>query len=508
MENRRFTAPHRLIVLAVILFSTTLFAHAQTFLGTAGDGLWSNPNNWENGLMPSGENASVYLGADVVIDMNVSIHFLTYYDYYSITIQEGKRFAVSGSFEWYKGGDIILEDGAQLVYDEDLPLKVMKHIKAYDADTHMWNLISSPVMTEVEPSLENGFLTEPETGYALYTYDAPNQEWINFKDAPFALTNGYSYLYANALDTTVLFDGKAMGSANPVGIDLSYYPSNDALAGCNFVGNPMPCNAFVDRSYYVISEASNSLIAIAHSSCTDIPPCKGIVVDASYNYETMYFQREQDDLQATGGYLEITTAKSSAPNLVLDQALLSFNEGDDLNKYVLFEHTPQVYFTKDNKELGILSVDSVDMQPLKFKATENGSYTLHFNLKNLSLTYLYLWDNLTGNKVDLLANPNYIFSANTTDYASRFRLVFNPHYGVEEYENDVFAYYANGEIVINGVETCHGASLQIIDMMGRVVVTHVGDAMNHVSTSGWAKGVYVLRLSTTDGVRTQKMVIQ
>ena len=509
MTKISFTFPKR-VVLTMVFSMMIALVHAQvfTFNGSGDDALWSNPNNWEDGLMPSGENASVYLSADVVIDKNVSIQFLTYNGHYNVTIQEGKIFAVSGTIEWYKGGDIILEDGAQLIYDEDLPLKVMKHIKAYDAADHIWNLISSPIMVEVTPSLENGFLTEPETGYALYAYDAPSHEWVNFKDSPFMLLNGHSYLYANALDTTLLFDGKAMGSANPVGIELSYYPLNDDLAGCNFVGNPMPCNAFVDRSYYVISEESNSLIAIAHSSGTDIPPCKGIVVDATYNYEMMYFQREQEYLQATGGYLEITSATASEPTKVLDQAILSFNEGDDLNKYVLFEHTPQVYFTKDNKELVILSVDSVDMQPLKFKTTENGDYTLHFSLKNLNLTYLYLWDNLTGNKVDLLSTPQYTFNAKETDYASRFRLVFNPHYGVEEYTNDVFAYYANGEIIINDVETQNFASLQIIDMMGRVVVTHVGDAMNRVSTSGWAKGVYVLRLSTTHGVRTQKMVIQ
>jgi hypothetical protein len=86
-------------------------------------------------------------------------------------------------------------------------------------------------------------------------------------------------------------------------------------------------------------------------------------------------------------------------------------------------------------------------------------------------------------------------------------LVFDPHYGVGEYENDVFAYYANGEIVINDVETCHGASLQIIDLTGRTVVS-MGDVSGNVSTSGWAKGVYVLRLNTTDGVRTQKIVVE
>ena len=504
MTKNRFTF-HKCVILTIFsLMATLVQAQVFSFNGNGGDALWSNPNNWEDGLMPTLGNANVYLGADVVVDKNFSIQFLSYYDSYNITIQEGKRFVVNGTIEWYKGGDIILEDAAQLVYDEDLPLKVMKHIKAYDAATHMWNLISSPIMNEVTPSLENGFLTEPETGYALYAYDAPSQEWVSFKDSPFMLFNGYSYLYANALDTTLLFEGKAMGSAVPAGIDLSYYPENGSLAGCNFVGNPMPCNAFADRSYYVVNEESNSLIAIPQSSNTIIPPCKGIIVDATFNYEMMFFQRQQPGQQSTNGYLEITAAKSSAPNLVLDQALLSFNPGDDLNKYALFEHSPQVYFTKDNKDLAILSIDSMGVQPFKFKALENDSYTFHFELQDLNPEYLHLIDNMTGANIDLLTTPQYTFNAKTTDYASRFKLIFDPHYGVGEYGNDVFAYYANGEIVINDVETCH--ALQIIDMTGRVIMKR--DAMNRVSTSGLAKGVYVLRLNTTDGVRTQKMVIQ
>ena len=209
-------------------------------------------------------------------------------------------------------------------------------------------------------------------------------------------------------------------------------------------------------------------------------------------------------------YLEITAAKSNAPTLVLDQALLSFNPEDDLAKYALFENSPKVYFTKDGKDLAILSIDSVDVQPLKFKAFENGTYTLHFELKQLSPIYLHLIDNITGANIDLLTTPNYTFNATTSDYASRFKLIFDPHYGIEEddpsTDSGTFAYYANGEIVINDVEACHGASLQIIDMTGRVIMKR--DAINRVSTSDWAKGIYVLRLTTPHGVRTQKMVIE
>ena len=197
---------------------------------------------------------------------------------------------------------------------------------------------------------------------------------------------------------------------------------------------------------------------------------------------------------------------------MLDQALLSFNEGDDLAKFSLFEDAPKVYFSNDNKDLGILSIDSVIMQPLKFKVEKNGNYTLHFEISNNDLDYLHLIDNMTGDNIDLLTTPNYSFSAKTTDYASRFKLVFDPHYGIEEdgpsTGSGTFAYYANGEIIINDVETCHGASLQMVDMTGRTVWSETINNRDGVHTvSTMSPGIYVLRLNDGNTIRTQKMVI-
>jgi hypothetical protein len=67
-----------------------------------------------------------------------------------------------------------------------------------------------------------------------------------------------------------------------------------------------------------------------------------------------------------------------------------------------------------------------------------------------------------------------------------------------------FAYYANGEIHL--VETQDFASLQIIDMLGRVVMQ--GDAINRVSTSGMTPGVYILKINDKNEIRVQKIVIE
>ena len=114
---------------------------------------------------------------------------------------------------------------------------------------------------------------------------------------------------------------------------------------------------------------------------------------------------------------------------------------------------------------------------------------------------LHLIDNLTGADIDLLQNPSYSFEARTTDYASRFKLVFATG---ETEGNGNFAFISNGEIILTGV---NGHSvLQIIDMNGRVLSSC--NATNRIGTDGLAAGVYVLRLINGDDVKTQKMVIE
>ena len=91
-----------------------------------------------------------------------------------------------------------------------------------------------------------------------------------------------------------------------------------------------------------------------------------------------------------------------------------------------------------------------------------------------------------------------------TDYTSRFRLLFKADENGASANAANFAYIQNGEIVVFG--GAGAAYLQVTDMTGRVVYS--GDAINRVSTNGFVSGVYVLRLITSDGVKTQKIVIE
>ena len=115
---------------------------------------------------------------------------------------------------------------------------------------------------------------------------------------------------------------------------------------------------------------------------------------------------------------------------------------------------------------------------------------------------MHLIDNLIGTDIDLLQTPNYSFEAKTTDYESRFKLVFST-YVPEPFEglDQPFAFISNGEIIVNGE-----GMLQVIDMTGRIIFSR--DGVHTVSTNNWmTPGVYVLHLINGEKMKIQKIVI-
>jgi hypothetical protein len=268
------------------------------------------------------------------------------------------------------------------------------------------------------------------------------------------------------------------------------------LNGFNLVGNPFACNAIVDKDYYVVNESNVSLPEPDHV----IAPCESVIVQASENNASVTFTKVSPAKEAKSTNcidLVVMQNKNS-----IDRARVRFGDGENLEKFNLEGQHTQISFPYNGQDFAAIYANGKSELPLKFKASENGTYTFSVETGNLDLVYLHLIDNLTGNDVDLLVAPNYTFEAKTTDYASRFKLVFVSACEDTDSNNENFAFFNDGNIIIRQEGT-----LQIVDMTGRVVVSHSG-GIQSVSTAGMAAGVYVLRLITADYVKTQKIVIE
>ena len=121
------------------------------------------------------------------------------------------------------------------------------------------------------------------------------------------------------------------------------------------------------------------------------------------------------------------------------------------------------------------------------------------------MTYLHLIDNMTGADVDLLATPSYTFDARTTDYASRFKLVFKAGTGIDENTTtESFAFFNGSEWTVSNQGE---ATLQVVDMLGRIVNTQTinGNATININETA---GIYMLRLVNGDNTMIQKIVVR
>jgi hypothetical protein len=143
---------------------------------------------------------------------------------------------------------------------------------------------------------------------------------------------------------------------------------------------------------------------------------------------------------------------------------------------------------------------------IRFESVKDTEYTMRWSTRNGEFSYLHLIDNLTGADVDCLTTDEYRFSASTSDYKSRFRLVFG-YTGLEEDTeadaNESFAFMMGDELVVTG----EGA-LQVFDVTGRMIANQeLHGVQTTVSLPNAANGVYVLRLTEGKQSRIQKMVI-
>ena len=426
-----------------------------------------------------------------------------------MTVTENNTLTITGTMSNDNAENLILENGAQLIHSsEGVKATVKKTIAPYTANDNGWNFIASPVTESITPNTDNGLIANE---YDLYYYDEPAHYWRNYvsHSDDFAIEHKKGYLYANGTETTLQFEGTLAPSGSPASTDnLSH--SAETLIGFNLVGNPFACNATVDKDCYVIS---GRRVVLAETNPT-LAPCEGVMVKADSDQSTATFTKANGAKgNGKGKSLDLVVTEggvSAGPtHAILDRARVRLGEGTNMEKFNLDDEHTQISFRNNGHDFAVAYNDGQNELPLNFKAAENGTYSIGIEHNSLDLDYLHLIDNMTGDDIDLLQQTEYTFTAKTTDYASRFRLVFVPNCEDAVGDDGAFAYISNGEIVFvgNAVGNAGTTSLQVMDMTGRVVVS-VGGHTRCVPTTGIPTGVYVLRLINGHNVRTQKIVIE
>jgi len=207
------------------------------------------------------------------------------------------------------------------------------------------------------------------------------------------------------------------------------------------------------------------------------------------------------------GYVRLVLRKegtsSDQETVVADRAYLRMNEGATLEKMSTRGAHSQLYFENGGRRYAVANNEASNGAMPLYLDKADGTYSIEATLLNAECDYLHLVDNLKGNDIDLLKTPKYTFKANATDSENRFKLMFKASGSTVSYES--FAYFNGSEWVI---ENDGEATLQVIDVLGRMLRSETVSGNATTNLPELSAGVYVLRLVNDGNLKVQKIVVE
>ena len=385
-----------------------------------------------------------------------------------------------------------------------VPEQYTLHITGY-TNNGGYYLIASPIGT-VNPTEVTNMITPNDSDnnrtYDLYRFQqdpSDGLEWRNYRQGVFDLEVGKGYLYAHRTDVDLVFTGSAI-SESTYEVPLTKVAASAGLEfpDWNLVGNPFAEIAHIAEGHpFYTLDVSGAYTLVSDGSQT-IESMQGVFVVAGENEDHITFVKGEPSAKSPKVTLNVSNGTESG---VIDRAIVCFGETRQMPKFQFDRNSTKVYIPMEGKEYALVRGEEMGELPVNFKAESNGTYSLNFSSEIVEFAYLHLIDNKTGNDVDLLKTPSYSFESKTTDYESRFKLVFATG---DNSNDDNFAFFSNGSFVINNEGE---AELQVIDVMGRILSSETINGCTNVNVNG-AAGVYMLRLINGDNVKVQKVVVK
>lgn len=275
-------------------------------------------------------------------------------------------------------------------------------------------------------------------------------------------------------------------------------------------------------SYYVASGSNNGAYASRY-----LHSHQGFFVKMGSN-ETLTFSEDmtvlRKDIGTSGSYRDDSRPAYPLVNLFLtsdkgcsDVCVVEFNRpewGGATKLRDMYSGNGLFYAAHDDGNYAALfATPEAERIPLKFEAKDEtgDTYTLSWNTANGDFNKLYLVDNMTGVKFDMLRNSSYSFQGKKSDYWSRFHITFGVT-DINEHDEDddgnttgsTFAFYDGTQWVIAG-----GGTLEMIDLQGRILYsTTLGrNGQARINLPKVATGMYLLKMTNDLETKVQKVIV-
>lgn len=472
--------------------------------------LFSSAGNWANDNFTSaaGTNAPNSASAIVFIDANctipvktggVTIGTLVVSSGKTLTVSNGEVLNVTKVDNTGTASRLVLNDGAQLIIPQNTGVKaiVKKTTAASTAKTtNNWYAIASPVNNVAISSFAQGT-------HNVYRYDEVESEWEEYRDSHNIfnnLDNGRGYLYRS---TTANIEFAGDVNTGKYTYPLTYTTTAGDHKGFHLIGNPYPHiiykgtgtaieNTYVEDGFYKL-KADGTWLA-SNDNSTAINVNEGILVQAksTVNGQNLtILDKTASGAKAGNDKIMFTVANAD----YTDVSYVLFKEGRGLNKV---DHRnadiPMLYVINEGEKFGIADMpDNTSVINLGFEAKTMGQYTLSIKANGM-FSYLHLVDKMTGNDIDLLAEPTYSFVGAPTDNANRFTVNLSYNTG-----DDIFAFQNGDDVIVSGK-----GELQVFDVTGRLMMRKNINGVETCHVANLQTGVYIFRLNE----KSQKILIK
>ena len=405
-------------------------------------------------------------------DNTGSFDFYFYSEEYSHWINF-KREGKSGFYDHWHQNETADEMHLNIPYDNEEEMKVGKgYLMA----------VSEPSILMADGVLNTGNVSAQVTRTQLYGYEEPLMG-VNMVGNPYqSYLDVDEFLTQNGLNTYYILDADAEGYIARVAGGSTPDNPEDFVVNYN-----APQYLHPHQAFFVRVQSSTPL--------TFNKDMRSVTANSAFRKEAPHYAMVNMICSDAQGRNDIATIELDRPEMGGGEKIKGLRSGDANIWFSLGEQDLQVAFAP----VGTSSA------PLRFKAYNDGVYTLRWNMANADFHYMHLIDNITGANIDCLTASEYVFEGKTTDYSSRFRLVFD-FTGVEENEDassasqENFAFQSGDEVVVNGEGV-----LEVFDINGhKVMGCEIHNGQSRVALPTVANGMYVLRLTDAKQVKVQK----
>ena len=432
--------------------------------------------------------------------------------------------------------------GSLIHNNDNLEATIQRYIPATNGNP-VYHLVSVP-LTQASNPLSGLF----EWSY-LFNFDVATQEWVAMGTSlynPLYVNQGYMiYKYPGSekweTDTTYSFAGPINNGYFECNVDYS-----PILNSHNLVPNPYPsaidwdaANGWTKTNVYnaiwIWNPTAKNYAAYGSNAGTNgatkyIPVGQSFFVSASAAAPALMMNNDvrvhdnQAFLKNENEIVELLRIHSSA-NSFSDEAIIRFSDGAtaafdgqfDVTKFYGNADAPQLFsMSSDSKELSINSLEvgaGKRFVDLGFKLEATGMCTFIFSgIESFNPDMqIHLTDRVTGQTIDLRANPEYTFAHSPENDPMRFELTFNGVTSIDEVKavNQDF-FYVDGRLYLNFPQESRGPfNVTVYNINGQIEfmgVAHEAGAV--VDLTSLTSGFHIVRVVTSDYSGEKKIVVK